>query len=109
MNCFACIMVCVGVSAEQFFIGFNQSINLYVGVVPILKVICPMCNIARPHLKGLGNPTTKSPACNCKDGCCTSLTRVPESIRKCLGWVYTKDRFVPTMKYSSKVLLSFWH
>jgi hypothetical protein len=23
----ACIMVCVGVSAEQFFIGFNQSIN----------------------------------------------------------------------------------
>ena len=29
MNCFACIMVCVGVSAEQFSLGsINQSINI---------------------------------------------------------------------------------
>jgi hypothetical protein len=27
MICFACIMVCVGASAEQFFIGFNQYVK----------------------------------------------------------------------------------
>jgi hypothetical protein len=43
MNCFACIMVCVGVSAEQFSLGsINQSINM--------KYILTRENINKPKL-----------------------------------------------------------
>ena len=47
MICFACIMVCVGVSAEQFFIGFNQSINHNQHQLWLKHCASTRCSIAR--------------------------------------------------------------
>jgi hypothetical protein len=47
-------MVCVGVSAEQFFIGFNQSINQSI----CMLMFCLFCNLFGGVLVGsllLGN------------------------------------------------------